>query len=272
MGRHARGVTRSRLPVATAVVGTMIVAVIAVGSWMGSQAQPVPVAGGFSTGSAAVVSSLACTDGADGTVVDVLDPVGRPAGTTVRGTLDGCGYQVGQQLAVQYSIQDPTQVSLAGTSSATDSGLEQSPIGIAIAGLLAIGVAIAIWIDSRRFRRPSGVVDQRSGGSSSSPSVAPLVGESGGEQSVGTVEKTPTVPGPAAGRHASNDEPDIGDTADGETAVDDTAFVDTPAVSTRTPEHPAGRPLPNADLVFPFASTLAASLRDELFTHRGVPT
>ena len=35
---------------------------------------------------------------------------------------------------------------------------------------------------------------------------------------------------------------------------------------------PVGQSAPAVDLIFPFTSSLAASLRDELFTHRSLPT
>lgn len=233
MGRHARGVTRSRAPIATVVLGLLIVLVIAGGSWLSSRFESAPVAASLTTGSAVVLSSLACTDGAGGTVVEVL------GGSAARATLDGCGYQVGQQLVVQYSLQDPTQVSLAGTTTA-DPALDQSPFGILLAGLLVVGAAVAVGVVRRRS--PRGVT-------AAVPSALAAGAALGG----------PTPP--PGGRHARAEGTD--------TDPDDEHPVGSTPPSTVAPTAVQS---PAVDLVFPFASTLAASLRDELFTHRSVPT
>ena len=237
MGRHARGVARSRVPLATGVLGILIVAVIAGGSWLGSKAQPASAASSLTTGPAVVLSSLACTDGGGGTLVDVRGPMG---GSAARATLDGCGYQVGQELMVQYPVDDPTQVALAGTTTA-DAGLEQSPLGIIVAGLLALAGAAAVWFARRRTPGGDGVV--------LTPPAA--VGD-GSDHLVG-------------GRHARLDAVDTDPAADS---------APSRAASSVATEHVGSGPvqLPTVDLVFPFASSLAASLRDELFTHRSLPT
>src|SRR6478609_5999252 len=145
MGRHARGAFRSRSS-AAAVAAAAVVAVVAVGLGLGSGSQPEST-----TASAMVVSSLACTDGAGGTVVDVVAPPATSGGGQVRADLDACGYREGQQLQVQFVPGDPTQVVLAGNESATDfltgDGL---PFGLGIAALLAVGATLAIWFDARR--------------------------------------------------------------------------------------------------------------------------
>jgi hypothetical protein len=241
MGRHARGVTRSRVPIATAVLGVLIVVVIAGGSWLSSRSQSAPAAASLTTGSAVVLSSLACTDGAGGTVVEVLSPSGGPA---ARATLDGCGYQAGQQLVVQYPLQDPTQVSLAGTTTA-DPVLDQSPFGILLAGLLVVGAAVAVGVARRRSQGvPTAAV----------PAAAVLTAAVAGVVSGGPTR-------PPGGRHARADSTDT--EPDGEPPAGGTPPGPFPPMVDQSP---------TVDLVFPFASSLAASLRDELFTHRSLPT
>src|SRR6478609_3219067 len=142
MGRHARGASRTGISKAAMAFGA--IAVVGVGLWLGSGQQPVPIPA--APESAVVVSSLACSDGAGGTVVDVLEPAAGSG--SLRADLDACGYQEGQQLLVQLVPDDRTQVVLAGNESATDflNG-DRLPVALAIAGLLALGAVVAIWVD-----------------------------------------------------------------------------------------------------------------------------
>jgi hypothetical protein len=226
MGRHARGAFRSRVLARSVVLVIGAGAVVAVGLGLGSGAQSVGA-----TASAVVVSSLACHDGAAGTVVDVLAPTPTSGGGPVRADLDACGYREGQQLQVQFVPDDPTQVVLAGNESATDfltgDGL---PFGLGIAAVLAVGAALAIWVDARRAN----------GWSSAAQSALvrlPRSGRPTGED--GLV--------PRSGRHALPELPEI-------VGID---RVDSPDPSVST-----------VDLTFPYSSSLAACLHDELFTHR----
>src|SRR4051794_41078319 len=153
MGRHARAAARSRIPVAAGAVGGAIAALVGLGLWLGSGQQSVPVA---APESAVVVSSLACTDGPGGTVVDVLEPASAQRGGPARADLDACGYQEGQQLEVQFVPDDHSQVVLAGNESAIDllPG-DRLPVGLAAAGLLALGAALAVVRDSKGARTGS---------------------------------------------------------------------------------------------------------------------
>jgi hypothetical protein len=143
---------------AIVLLGTVIVA--GSGTWLLSRAQPTSDATTV-TATAVVVTSLACTDGLDGTLVDVTIPSGPQAGTPVRASLDACGYQEGQQIAVQFAEDDPTAVTLAGVGD-TDlvAGGNLLPLGLGVAGLLGLGAVLAVLIDSRRAgrRRPLGQV------------------------------------------------------------------------------------------------------------------
>ena len=158
MGRHARGAARSRVPVATIVARSLIVVVIAVGSWLGSRAQPTPIAAGSVDGSAVVVSSLACTDGAGGTVVDVLEP-GRRSAAPSGPSLDACGYQEGQLLAVQYPAGDPTQAGAGRTDAVDRSRTGDRLLPIGLAGRRAARPCCAgdrgCWLDAPAGRQPS---------------------------------------------------------------------------------------------------------------------
>ncbi len=139
--------------VAGAVAG-LVIAVLALGSWLGSRidSDADSVAdGGRVTASAVVVSSLACVSGSGQTLLDVLTPNGSgPGAATVRANLDGCGYQEGEQLAVQYRPGEPSNVTLADTDSGAGTGSGALlPLGLTVAGLLAVGAALAVYADGR---------------------------------------------------------------------------------------------------------------------------
>ncbi|MGS0688302.1 hypothetical protein ACVBEQ_24610 [Nakamurella sp. GG22] len=241
MGRHARGAARSRVPVAVVVWTVVVLIVLGAGALLGDRGRVAdsqdPV-----TASAVVVSSLACSDGTGTTLVDVLDPASPLSAGLVRATLDACGYQEGQQLSVQFASTDPARVVLAGTAPAAGAGL--LPLGVAIAALLALGAGLAVWIDSRRRPRHRAVgtarhlMDHETIDTAGDPAADP--------------EPEPVVESASARPAGAGDRPD-------EEAGDRVAAL---AV--------AGRRRAGVELNFPFSSTLAASLHDELFTHRSV--
>jgi len=107
------------------------------------------------TGSAVVVSSLACLNGDEGTVVDLLDPVGQPPGTTRRATMDSCGHHAGEVLAVDYSTDDPGRVVPAAADPAGDTGRQLMPLGLVLAALLGLAALVAVVRDARRHHTPS---------------------------------------------------------------------------------------------------------------------
>jgi len=280
MGRHARGAFRSGFLARSVAVLVGTGAVVAVGLGLGSGVQPAST-----TAPAMVVSSLACTDGAGGTVVDVVAPTATSGGGQVRADLDACGYREGQQLQVQFVPGDPTQVVLAGNESATDfltgDGL---PFALWIAVLLALGAALAIWLDARRVNGWSSVVGlrraaghawrRRPAGLDATPRRAGSHEVVDADESIdadrvvdadyrlaaaqpalvwGLRSGAPTgdgpvvLPVPRTGRHALPELPEM-------VAMD---RVDDPDPS-----------LSSVDLTFPYSSSLAACLHDELFTHR----
>lgn len=226
------------MPVAVVVWTVVVLLVLGAGAWLGDRG---PVSGSQDpvAASAVVVSSLACTNGTGTTLVDVLDPASPVPAGSVRATLDGCGYQEGQQLSVQFATADPARVVLAGTAPAAGTGL--LPLGVAIVALLALGAGLAVWIDSRRRpnrHRAGGtgrhLVDHENLDPAVDPAPGPVV-ESGSDRGAG------------AANHPTG------------TAGD------------RVPVLAAAERRPAAvELSFPFSSTLAASLHDELFTHRTV--
>lgn len=249
MGRHARGAARSS--VTRLIVCSSVVLIVGGAGLLTYRMQPAPSANSVTT-MAVVVSSLACTDGPGGTAVDMLNPAGPLAGDAVRATLDACGYQEGQQLAVQYPDGDPTQLSLAGTD-AVDLGTGDRllPIGLLIAALLALGAVLAVWLDSRRgHRRPA-------------HSAARGEGIRGGTQARIEPEQLPvagSVPLPSA--QVDDIRPTLADLGDGET--------DWSAEWPKSGDTARRQDDDSVDLVFPFNSSLADSLHDELFTHRSV--
>ena len=257
MGRHARGATRSRVPVARLIVCSSVVVIVGGAGLLTYRALPAPSANSVTT-TAVVVSSLACTDGPGGTAVDVLNPAGPLAGDTVRGSLDACGYQEGQQLAVQYPDGDPTQLSLAGTD-AVDLGTGDRllPIGLLIAALLAVGAGVAVWLDSRRGKRRPAHSSSRSGGTL----AAGLRGDAKAHTAPGQLASDGSEPIQQA--QADDDWPDLAGLGFGND--------DWPAELVEAAEHAqTGGEAAAVDLVFPPTSSLADSLHDELFTHRNV--
>jgi hypothetical protein len=304
MGRHARGATRLRVSLSTVVLGTLIVTVVAVGSLLSSRAQPTPIAAEGVEGTAVVVSSLACQNGAGGTLVDVLSPAGLPGGTEVRANLDACGYQEGEQLVVQFPASDPTQVSLLGSAAAdTVTGGRLLPYGLLLAALLAAGAAAAVWVDARRSRRARAfaavhVVDTENTPQTEAPE-ADASETSWSADPFGALGETMLLPptelhglgephGPSAprgraeshrpsGRHA-RPETDWGEgnSPDPASAASPRLLVTPQPITAIEPDEifdrapSVDRALSTVDLAFPFTASLADSLHDELFTHRTV--
>lgn len=149
MGRHARGALRSRVTVKAVLVAVPVALIVAAGSWWAASATASSAE--TVTGSAVVISSLACHNGDEGTVVDVLGPVGQPPGTTRRATMDSCGHQPGEVLTVHYPTADPGRVVPAA---AADPGSDPSgrmlPLGLMLASLLGVAALAAVVRDARR--------------------------------------------------------------------------------------------------------------------------
>jgi len=253
MGRHARGAARSGITTSTIVLGTLIVAVVAVGSWMGSRAQPTPIAATEVNGSALVVSSLACNDGTGGTLVDVQTATGGP----IRASIDACGHQEGELLAVRYPVSDPAEAWIANQDPRGDAATDGPllPIGLGIAALLGLLAVLAVWLDGRRSgrsRAPRPPAAHEEHDENTPEPYDPLVVPRTDLQSQAPRPVAPAMePQQRAGRHSLPEPVEIVVPAD--TYTED-------------------RRLSSVDLVFPFTSSLAASLHDELFTHRGVTT
>ncbi len=153
MGRHARGVVRSRVTFRAVGVAVPVALIVAAGSlWAVAQSTDTE---GTIAGSAVVVSSLACHNGDEGTVVDVLDPVGQPPRTTHRAIMDSCGHQAGDVLAVDYSGADPGRVVPAAAVDGDDATGRLLPLGLVLAALLGLAAVIAVVRDARRSRHAS---------------------------------------------------------------------------------------------------------------------
>ena len=148
MGRHAKGAFRTRLTT-TVGIAVPVAVIVAAGSWaVDSSTQSAATV----TGAAVVVSSLACQNGDEGTVVDLLDPVGQPPGTTRRATLDSCGHREGEMLAVDYSTDDLGRVVPAAADPDPETGSQLMPLGLVLAALLGVAAAVAVIRDGRRLR------------------------------------------------------------------------------------------------------------------------
>lgn len=165
MGRHARGAVRSQVVARIAGIAVPAALIVAAGwLWVGG-ASGSPAPGATVTGSAVVVSSLPCQNGDEGTVVDVQDPVGQPAGTTRRATLDACGHRPGDVVAVEYSPADPGRVLPAGiTAGAEDTTGRLLPLGRMLAALLGVA-AVAVVVRDARHPRPDGAPPAGAAGS-----------------------------------------------------------------------------------------------------------
>lgn len=234
-----------------------MVAVISVGSWLSSRAQPTPIATTTTAGSAVVVSSLACTEGAGGTLVDVL----LPSGARVRTSLDACGHREGELLTVGYPVGDPAAAWISGAESSADDSEPANgllPIGLGVAALLGVCAVLAVWLDGRRTRRDT------------SNRHAPAA-----HQEVDTDE----VASPVAGFASASVQGDlialVGEDPElsaGRHALPEPVELTPPAQYSAPAANVVDRRASSADLVFPFTSSLAASLHDELFTHRSVTT
>lgn len=280
MGRHARGAARSRISASTVLLGTLIVAVIAVGSWLSSRAQPTPITATDVSGSAVVVSSLACSDAGGETLVDVLTATGAP----VRTSLDTCGHQEGELLAVRYQADDPAGAWIASQDPRGDvsTGDGLLPVGLGIAAMLGVLAGLAVWLDSRRSRRA-----RNAGRPIAAHEVRDETALTADDRSVLTAGH----PLPDADRlEAASPVPELLDADPAPVPTPQAGLVDTAPLA--VVGRPTGRhavpdpielaPLPavgsddrrpsSVDLAFPFSSSLAASLHDELFTHRGATT
>lgn len=194
-----------------------------------------------------VVSSLACTEGAGGTLVDVLVPSGLP----VRTSLDTCGHQEGELLAVSYPAGDPAAAWMADQDSTDDTPIGLLPIGLVVAALLGVCGVFAVWFDGRRQRRRAVSDVPAAHGAAESESMTEVFDVGMAPMPDDTAELMRDEPVQPSGRHALPE------------PVEDSA----PVVVVRD-----DRRLSSVDLAFPFTSSLAASLHDELFTHRSVTT
>ena len=328
MGRHARGAARSRVPVAAAVLGVLVLGIIVVGSWLGSRLDPV-AADDSVNASAVVVSSVPCAVAPGPTLVDVVTPDdSAAAGNPARATLEACGYQEGQQVPVQYRASDPGDITLRNADAAPSATGGLLPLGLAVAGLLAVGASLAVYADNRarpaRRRHAAGAdvelsaaetpaVDLPPPGAVSAPSDR--TDPTGGHRPTGSepapdggvrVSLVPAEPGrhavASAGGAAPTASPWNSLSADAlqmqypdvtghgpftaaqaraTSAGDADAAI---SAGDRAGSGPEQMPFPGAaqetggvrremssvDLIFPYSSTLAASLHDELFTHRSV--
>lgn len=156
-------------------------------------------------------------------------------------------------MAVQFSNGDPTQLDLAGTDTAADIGTREGllSIGLVIAALLAAAAAVAVWLDSRRTNR------QR-----------PDAGVATHAEPERQAAAGSAVADPAAGTDIAVDAGQVHSESLTELSFGQADWsAEAPAAigTMRT-----GQGSSSVDLVFPFASSLADSLHDELFTHRTV--
>lgn len=155
MGRH--GVAEDPVPVVEPTRGRWIVVLIALlvlvlglGLWWWSQRAPRdPIDATPVAATAVVDSSPGCVaDGTGDTVVDL------GLGGSVRPTLSGCGFAVGQRIDVEYRSGDPARVRLAGTGTAGSGGAPRwLPFLVLLVGLLVLGVTATLLFFGAGRRR-----------------------------------------------------------------------------------------------------------------------
>ncbi|WP_395726966.1 hypothetical protein [Nakamurella sp.] len=124
-------------------------------SWAVGSTGPAALTDGTVSAQAVVVSSLACQNGDEGTVVDLLGPVDQPPGTTRRATIDSCGHRPGEVLRVEYSAAHPDRVvPTAVVDGVDDPSGRLLPLGLILAGLLGAAAVAVVVRDARRPHRP----------------------------------------------------------------------------------------------------------------------
>lgn len=154
MARHSSSAAQRtrgiRVPVAIVAVVLLVLTVggLATWWWMESSAAD-PLDSAPVSATATVVTSESCL--ADGTTTV------RLSGTDPNrlSVLDGCGFTVGQRIAVEYLAGHPESVRLAGTTRAHQSSPARAliPLAILVGGLgaaIAIGVLAVRRVPARR--------------------------------------------------------------------------------------------------------------------------
>ncbi len=294
MGKHGAVVGRKQVPIPAVALGVVLLVGIVTGAWwwsLGTPSDPIdqnPVAA-----TAFVVSSPSCTDRGTGTVVD-LSPA---SGGQARAVIEGCGYSDGQQMAVEYLAGDPSQARLAGTSSSSGNGVRQWwPVVLGILAVLAAGIVVVLVVDGGRFRRPAGSPTRSRDGASpdrqvQGPALTAMVSTTADPAAPSLAAVDAVVGGRRGGRHAllelDDQQLDDEESAYEESAgagwllnTNDDGWLLDPAQSWAAEISVGGdgQMWPDddeslqfrLDLVFPSTAELAASLQDELFTHRHV--
>lgn len=159
MGRHGashrassgrRG--RSRYGIVVALL-VLVAATVGLGAWWWTLRSEVdPIAADPVSATAIVTSSAPCDDGG-ATTVRIVGAADDSSPTT----LDGCGFAVGQRLAVQYLAGHPEKARLAGTTTAGGSSLASRivPIAVLVAGLASVALVGLLLMR----RHPSGDED-----------------------------------------------------------------------------------------------------------------
>ena len=146
--RAGRG--RLRLsPLVLALVLLLVAAVALALWWWSLRSVSDPIDASPVSTTATVVSSPSCSEGGTTTVqLSGVDP-------GIVSTLDGCGFTVGERLAVDYLAGSPESARLTGTTRAGESPLIAKilPIVILVAGFASVAM-LGFAAAERRGRRP----------------------------------------------------------------------------------------------------------------------
>jgi len=282
MGKHGGVAARQHVPIPAVVLAVLLLAGVVTGSWWwSSRVQSDPIDQNPVPAAAFVLSSPSCSDHGTGTVVDLMPASGGQA----RAVVDGCGYSNGEQVAVEYLAGDPSQARLAGTRSpsTSDDGQRWWPVGLGILAVLAAGIVVVLVLDGRRFRRRGAPTRSPDGAADLPDPVAALTAMVSTTADRGAPSSMAVDGAHRAGRHArlEFDDQQPAEEWPGDGWVRNTnrdGWLLGPAQSWAAEISVGGEgqmpldddtPLPpRLDLVFPSTAELAASLHDELFTHR----
>lgn len=144
MGRHgsrqdaAVRLGRVRIPLTAIAAGVLLLAIAGLAAWWWTQRSMTdPIDAAPVSASATVVSSPSCLEDGDTTVrVSGVDP-------SVVSELDGCGFNVGQRISVEYRAGHPEDVRLAGTTRAGHGSAVGTVVSV---GILVAGLAAAVGL------------------------------------------------------------------------------------------------------------------------------
>lgn len=142
-----------------ALIALVVLVLVAVGLgvwWWSLRPAADPIDAAPVDAYAVVVSSPACPG--DGITKIQIE---RPGATAAASQVSGCGYRTGARIAVQYLTDHPEQARVATGTATTGSSVRRwLPMGILLAGVLAVAATIVLLAGQRRSRHREAGSDQ----------------------------------------------------------------------------------------------------------------